>query len=180
MMTDLRFSGPQRINSAMEFTVSSQREADWPEVWRVLEPAFRAGESYPLPRDVTEAAAKRYWMEGSVYNAVARGEDGVVIGVYKLRSDQGGPGDHICNAGYVIAEAARGKGLATALCLQSQDQARAMGFRGMKFNLVVSTNVAAVKAWKKAGMEIIGAVPGAFCHPLRGFVDAYVMFKALV
>lgn len=163
----------------MEFTVSTQQEADWPEVWSVLEPAFRAGESYPLPRDVTEAAAKRYWMEGSVYNAVARGGDGGVIGVYKLRPDQGGPGDHICNAGYAIAEAARGRGLAAALCLQSQDRARAMGFRGMKFNLVVSTNQAAVKAWKRAGMEIIGTVPGAFRHPSRGYVDAYVMFRAL-
>jgi ribosomal protein S18 acetylase RimI-like enzyme len=163
----------------MTLTISEQTDADWPEVWRVLEPAFRAGESYPLPRDVSEGAAKRYWMEGSVFNAVARGYDGGVVGVYKLRPDQGGPGDHICNAGYVVATDARGKGYAVALCLESQEQARAMGFRGMKFNLVVSTNTAAVKAWKKAGMEIIGTVPGAFRHPERGEVDAFIMFRAL-
>jgi ribosomal protein S18 acetylase RimI-like enzyme len=163
----------------MTLTISEQTDADWPEVWRVLEPAFRAGESYPLPRDVSEGAAKRYWMEGSVFNAVARGDDGGVVGVYKLRPDQGGPGDHICNAGYVVATDARGKGYAVALCLESQEQARAMGFRGMKFNLVVSTNTAAVKAWKKAGMEIIGTVPGAFRHPERGEVDAFIMFRAL-
>ena len=162
-----------------DFRVSEQTEADWPEVWRVLEPAFRAGESYPLPRDVSEASAKRYWLKTDGFNAVARDEAGAVIGVYYLRPDQGGPGDHICNAGYVISEAARGKGYATALCLQSQEKARAMGFRGMKFNLVVSTNAAAIKAWKKAGMEIIGTVPGAFRHPTHGFVDAHVMFKTL-
>ena len=49
----------------------------------------------------------------------------------------------------------------------------------MKFNLVVSTNAAAISAWKKAGMEIIATVPRAFRHPAHGFVDAYVMFKAL-
>ena len=163
----------------MEFTVSKQTEADWPEVWRALEPVFRAGESYPLPRDVGEDAAKAYWIKTDGYNAVARDSAGTIVGVYYLRPDQGGPGDHICNAGYVIAEAARGRGLAAALCFQSQEQARSMGFRGMKFNLVVSTNAAAVKAWKRAGMEIIGTVPGAFRHPELGFVDAYVMFKEL-
>ena len=44
----------------MDFDVTEQVDADWPDVWRVLEPAFRAGESYPLPRDVSETAAKRY------------------------------------------------------------------------------------------------------------------------
>ncbi len=163
----------------MTFHVTQQAENDWPEVWLVLEPVFRAGESYPLPRDVSEAAAKQYWIKTDGYNAVARDSSGAVIGVYNLRPDQGGPGDHICNAGYVIAEAARGKNYASALCLQSQDQARAMGFRGMKFNLVVSTNTPAIKAWKKAGLEIIGTVPGAFRHPSRGLVDAHIMFRPL-
>jgi len=163
----------------MEFTVAQQHEEDWPAVWCVLEPAFRAGESYPLPRDVTEASAKRYWIKTDGYNGVARDATGEVVGVYYLRPDQGGPGDHICNAGYVIAEAARGKGLAAALCRQSQEQARAMGFSGMKFNLVVATNGAAIKAWKNAGMEVIGTIPGAFRHPTRGAVDAHIMFRAL-
>ena len=161
------------------FSISEQEETDWPEVWAVLEPAFRAGESYPLPRTVPKEDAKKYWIKTDGYNAVARDDAGAVIGVYYLRPDQGGPGDHICNAGYVVAEAARGRGLAAALCLQSQDRARAMGFRGMKFNLVVSTNTAAIKAWKKAGMEIIATVPAAFRHPAQGFVDAHVMFKTL-
>ena len=87
----------------------------------MLEPAFRAGQSYPLPRDVSEADARKYWIKTDGYNAVARDDAGAVAGVYYLRPDQGGPGDHICNAGYVIAEAARGRGLATKLCLQSQD-----------------------------------------------------------
>ena len=159
--------------------VSEQTQNDWPEVWEVLKPAFRAGESYPLPRDVSEEDAKTYWIKTDGYNAVARDHAGEVVGVYYLRPDQGGPGDHICNAGYVIAEAARGKGYATALCLQSQEKARAMGFRGMKFNLVVSTNAAAIRAWEKAGMEIIATVPHAFRHPTLGFVDAYVMFRGL-
>ena len=132
-----------------------------------------------MPLDVSEEDARRYWIKTDGYNAVTRDETGAVIGVYYLRPDQGGPGDHICNAGYVVAQEARGKGVAVALCLQSQDRARSMGFRGMKFNLVVSTNEPAIKAWKKAGMEIIGVTPGAFHLPDGRYVDAFIMFKAL-
>ncbi len=163
----------------MELTVTEQTEADWPDVWRVLEPVVRAGETYPLPLDYSEELTRSFWTQPNGYNAVARDEAGKVVGVYYLKPDQGGPGNHICNAGYAIALVARGRGYASALCLQSQDKARRMGFRGMKFNLVVATNIAAVKAWKRAGMEIIGTTPGAFCHPREGFVDAHIMFKAL-
>ncbi|MEZ5981110.1 MAG: GNAT family N-acetyltransferase [Parvularculaceae bacterium] len=132
-----------------------------------------------MPLDVSEEDARRYWIKTDGYNAVARDETGAVIGVYYLRPDQGGPGDHICNAGYVVAQEARGKGVAVALCLQSQDQARSMGFRGMKFNLVVSTNEPAIKAWKKAGMETHRRDAGAFHLPEGRYVDAFIMFKAL-
>ncbi len=163
----------------MEFSVREQRGDDWPALWQILEPVFRAGETYPLPRDVLEAVAKAYWIKADGFNGVAHDGAGDIIGAYYLRPDQGGPGDHVCNAGYVIAKAARGRGLATPLCLQSQEQARAMGFHAMKFNLVVADNKAAIRAWKKAGMEIIGTTPKAFRLPDGRVVDALIMWKAL-
>lgn len=163
----------------MTLQISEQQDADWPFVWRVLEPVIRAGESYPLPRDESEEGVRLYWMKTDGFNAVARDEAGEIVGVYYIKPDQGGPGDHICNAGYAVAVEARQKGYATELCLQSQEQARAMGYRGMKFNLVVATNTGAVKAWRKAGMDVIGTTPGAFRHPELGFVDALIMFKDL-
>ena len=54
-----------------------------------------------------------------------------------------------------------------------------MGFTGMKFNLVVASNVTGVKAWQRAGMDIIGTVPKAFDHAGLGLVDAHIMFKTL-
>ena len=56
---------------------------------------------------------------------------------------------------------------------------RAMGFRAMQFNLVVSTNEKAVRLWEKHGFEIVGHLPGAFNHTHLGEVDAYVMYKRL-
>jgi RimJ/RimL family protein N-acetyltransferase len=163
----------------MKLNVAEQTKSDWQDVWSVLASAFRAGEFYPLPREVSETDAKAYWIKTDGYNAVARDDTGDIVGAYYLRPDQGGPGDHICNAGYVIAEAARGKGYAVALCRQSQEQALAMGFTGMKFNLVIVSNKAAIAAWQKAGMAIIGTVPRAFRHPRLGLVDAHIMFRTL-
>jgi ribosomal protein S18 acetylase RimI-like enzyme len=43
----------------------------------------------------------------------------------------------------------------------------------------VSTNERAVRLWQALGFEIVGTLPGAFRHSQHGFVDAYVMFRAL-
>ena len=37
----------------------------------------------------------------------------------------------------------------------------------------------AVKLWQACGFRIVGTLPGAFMHPDRGAVDAYVMFREL-
>lgn len=163
----------------MDFFVREQYDTDWPALWRVLEPVFRAGETYPLPRHVAERDARAYWIKTDGYNGVAWNDANEIVGAYYLRPDQGGPGAHVCNAGYVVAEAARGKGMATWLCLDSQTRARAMGFHAMKFNLVVAENTAALRAWTKAGMAIIGTTPKAFLMPDGNMVDAHIMYRAL-
>ena len=49
----------------------------------------------------------------------------------------------------------------------------------MQFNFVMSTNVAAVRAWEKCGFAVVGRVPGAFRHRELGFVDALIMHRVL-
>ena len=102
-----------------------------------------------------------------------------VVGTYFIRPNFGGPGGHVCNCGYAVAVEARGRGVASALCRHSQNEARAMDFRAMQFNMVASTNSGALRLWKRLGFEVVGTLPEAFRHPQLGFVDAYVMFKAL-
>lgn len=104
---------------------------------------------------------------------------GEVVGTYTLKANQPGQGGHVCNCGYVVSPAARGLGVATAMCLHSQEAAVAMGFRSMQFNCVVSTNAGAVRLWQQLGFDIVGTLPEAFRHPARGYVDAYVMYKRL-
>ena len=37
-----------------------------------------------------------------------------------------------------------------------------------------------MRLWQRLGFAIVGTLPGAFRHPVRGYVDAHVMFKTLV
>jgi ribosomal protein S18 acetylase RimI-like enzyme len=49
----------------------------------------------------------------------------------------------------------------------------------MQFNLVVSTNTAGIRCWKRNGFQIIGTLPEAFHHQRLGYVDALVMLQQL-
>lgn len=105
--------------------------------------------------------------------------DGEIVGTYYMKANQGGGGKHICNCGYMTADSATGKGVASAMCEHSIDHAKSAGFRGMQFNFVVSTNRGAISLWEKYGFEIVGTLPGAFAHATEGYVDAFIMFRAL-
>ena len=152
--------------------------ADADPIWRILEPVFRAGETYTFPRDIGRAEALAYWFAGGNQVFVAE-EDGEIVGTYYLRANQRGGGSHVCNCGYMTAAHASGRGVARTMCLHSKVQAKQSAFRAMQFNFVVSTNERAVRLWQSLGFEIVGRLPLAFEHPTRGFVDAFVMFAEL-
>ena len=147
-------------------------------IWRILEPVIRAGETYTLPRDMSEADAVAYWCGPDRETFVAE-EDGEIVGTYYIRANQQGGGAHVANCGYMTAAGSTGKGIARRMCEHSLQHARARGFKAMQFNFVVSSNERAVRLWQSLGFETVGRLPCAFEHPRHGFVDALVMFRAL-
>lgn len=153
-------------------------DADAEAILAIIHPVFQAGETNAVPRDISAKGALEYWFAPEHEVFVAE-EDGAILGTYFLQANQRGPGGHVANCGYITAIRARGRGIARAMCAHSLDRARERGFRSMQFNLVVSTNSAAVALWQQLGFAIVGTLPGAFEHPSRGFVDAYVMYRDL-
>ena len=158
--------------------IRAATEADHTAIWAMLEPVFRAGDTYAIDRDISGPEALAYWCgpERRVFVAEDAGE---VLGTYYIVRNQKGGGSHVCNCGYVTAEAARGRGIARAMLAHSLEIAPTLGFRAMQYNFVVSTNSRAVATWERAGFEIVGRLPGAFAHPTQGDVDALVMYRAL-
>jgi ribosomal protein S18 acetylase RimI-like enzyme len=152
--------------------------ADREDVWRILEPVIRAGETYALPRDMPEADALAYWMASEKQTFVAEA-DGEILGTYTIRANNQGGGAHVANCGYMTASRAAGRGVARAMCAHSLQHARGFGFRAIQFNFVIATNERAIKLWEHFGFTVIGRLPGAFQHPSLGYVDALVMFLTL-
>jgi ribosomal protein S18 acetylase RimI-like enzyme len=152
--------------------------ADANAIWAILQPVIAVGETWALPRDWSRDQALAYWFADGHIPFLAEA-DGAVVGVYYMRANQKGGGDHVANAGYVTASAAQGQGVARAMCAHSLREAAARGFLAMQFNIVVSSNERAVRLWLGMGFNIVGTLPAAFRHPTLGLVDAYVMHRAL-
>ena len=144
---------------------------------RIIVPAIRAGETYALPADWTEAEALAHWR--SPGHTVFVADDGAVVGTYYIRPNQRGGGDHVANCAFMTAASATGRGVASAMCTHALRYAAAAGYAAMQFNFVVCTNHRAIALWQRFGFEIVGRLPGAFRHPTLGFVDALVMHRKL-
>jgi ribosomal protein S18 acetylase RimI-like enzyme len=147
-------------------------------IWAIIAPVIRAGETYALDRNMAEQDALAYWLGADRQTFVAE-NDGTVMGTYYLRANQAGGGGHVCNAGYMVAAQASGRGVAQQMCEHSLQLAAAQGFRAMQFNFVVSSNTRAVRLWERLGFAVAGRLPLAFDHPMLGRVDALVMFRPL-
>ena len=156
--------------------IREAKKEDFDLIWPIFKEIVRAGETYAFPRNTGKAQANKIWMDTPRKTFVLE-EDGDILGTYYIKTNQAGPGDHVCNCGYMVSSNARGRGLATAMCEHSQDVAKEMGYKAMQFNFVATTNKGAVNLWEKLGFEIVGRLPKAFNHPAEGYVDALVMYK---
>jgi L-amino acid N-acyltransferase YncA len=170
---------PARALVASPLQIRPFNPADWPAVWQLLEPVFRAGETFPHDPAITEEEAKMAWVEQSQAVMVTVDATGALVGTYYLRPNSLALGAHVANAGYVVAEQLRRQGVGSRLCQHSLQTARRLGFRLMQFNLVVSTNSAGIRCWQKNGFQVVGTLPGAFRHQRLGYVDALVMVQLL-
>ena len=156
------------------------KEIDWEDTWQIIKPVFREGETYAYSPDISETEGRKIWIETPTATYVAVDDKNRILGTYYLKTNQPGLGSHVCNCGYIVGEAARGKGIASLMCYHSQQEALARDYRAMQFNLVVSSNESAIRLWKKHGFHIAGTLPGAFRHKRLGFVDALIMYKQLL
>ena len=158
--------------------IREANESDFDAIWPIFHEVVSAGDTYAYDPATDKREAERLWMTLPRKTFVAE-DDGLVLGTYYIKTNQEGPGSHVCNCGYMVSSAARGRGLATLMCEHSQDVARKLGYKAMQFNFVASSNVGAVRLWNKLGFDTVGTLPKAFDHPLEGFVDALIMYKWL-
>ena len=161
-------------------TIRTATDDDWPQVWPIFDEIVRSGRTYAFPEDLSLQAARPWWMEQPPGRTVVALEDDVMVGSAKMGPNRPGRGAHVATASFMVASAARGRGVGRTLGTHVIDWARDSGYRGIQFNAVVETNAPAVTLWQSLGFKILGTVPEAFDHPTDGLVGLHVMYRCLM
>ncbi|MGM7282520.1 N-acetyltransferase [Pseudomonas guariconensis] len=151
---------------------------DFDRFWLTFQAIVQARQTYAFDPALTFEQARQLWLDLPLHTLVAE-QDGELLGSYYLKANAAGPGSHVGNCGYMVSEAARGRGVARLMCEHSQKLARQEGFLALQFNSVVATNEVAVALWHKLGFETVGRLPKAYRHAQLGLVDCLVMYKWL-
>jgi L-amino acid N-acyltransferase YncA len=158
--------------------IRQARPSDAEAIWNIFHLVVARGDTYTFDREISRDDALAYWLHPSNSCYVAEFES-EVVGTYILKANQPALGSHVANAAFMVAPHARGRGVGRHMGEHALNEARALGFRAMQFNFVVSTNEPAIRLWQQLGFKTVGTLPGAFRHADKGFVDALVMFRSL-
>ena len=168
--------------AAGNLTLRRAAPEDWHLIWPIFEVVVKTGDTYGYPSTTSESDAEALWMQPGTdrrYTYVAE-DGGTVVATAYLKPNAVGLGDHVCNAGWMVAPEASGRGIGRRFAQYVIEEARALGFLGMQFNAVVSTNTRAIRLWESMGFEIVGTVPDAFRHAAEGLTPVHIMYRSLL
>lgn len=152
---------------------------DYDQVWAIFKKVIQSGDTYVFHEDTPKEDLQKHWFATYMHTFVWEVNERI-LGTYILKPNQIDYGSHIANASYMVYPDASGQGIGKALALHSINKAKELGFRALQFNLVISTNIRAIKLWKYLGFNIIGTIPNGFKHKTLGYVDAYIMYKSIL
>lgn len=154
---------------------------DLPAFLPVFHAVVDAGETYAYPEGLADDDVAALWVEPAPGITVVAVDEasGALLGSAKTGPNRPGRGAHVATASFMVAEAARGRGVGRALGEWVLEHARATGYAAMQFNAVVETNTAAVSLWRSLGFTVVGTVPEAFESHRHGRVGLHVMHRAL-
>ena len=147
------------------------RAADLPRMRTIWNGIVAAGDAFPQDTPLSPAAAREFFAS-QTYCAVARiHAEKRLAGLCILHPNNVGRCSHIANASYAVAPECRGRSVGLALVLHSIQQARALGFRILQFNAVLSTNAAALHLYEQLGFVRLGTIPKGFRLPDGSYAD---------
>ncbi|KAK8176184.1 histone acetyltransferase Spt10 [Phyllosticta citrichinensis] len=158
------------------------------------------GDTYPMMEPFSVEAFGRYWFQnfaaimvlGDVaddgqgalwrWEADGAGWDKLCLGSFYIKPNYPGRSSHVCNAGFVVTDGARNRGVGKLMGECYLEWAPLLGYTYSVFNLVYETNVASCRIWDALGFKRIGRVPGCGnlkTQPEGHFVDAIIYGRHL-
>ena len=145
---------------------------------------IEGGDTYPMIDPMPLEKFGAYWLQnfagvmllGSIDSPdqVVEGKDWSreCLGSFYIKPNYPGRSSHVCNAGFLVTEAARNRGVGRLMGETYLDWAPKLGYTYSVFNLVYETNVASCRIWDALGFKRIGRVKG--CGNLRSYPDRLV------
>lgn len=158
--------------------IRTAEEKDHATLWRIIQPVISKGDTYVFLPETGQSEMLEYWCGPDKFCYIAELE-GEIVGTFVIKDNLPGLGAHVANASFMVAHEFQGRGIGKKMGAYALQEAKRLGYRAMQFNVVVKTNLAAVKLWERLGFEIIGEIPEAFHHSKLGFVNAYIMYRKL-
>jgi L-amino acid N-acyltransferase YncA len=175
----LRLAGRALDNVGVTSRIRAATPGDWPAIWGIVREVVVAADTFAYDPQMSEEEARALWMVASPGRTTVAVDGPEVSGTANMYANRAGPGAHVASASFMVASAARGRGVGRALAEDALAWARAAGFRAMQFNAVAETNAAAVALYRSLGFSIVGTVPEGFDHPEHGLVGLHVMHMKL-
>ncbi|KAK7968946.1 putative SPT10-transcription regulatory protein [Apiospora saccharicola] len=145
---------------------------------------IEGGDTYPMIEPMPLEKFSSYWFQNfagimllgdiSSLEDVTEGKDWSkeCLGSFYIKPNYPGRSSHVCNAGFLVTDASRNRGVGRLMGESYLDWAPKLGYSYSVFNLVYETNVASCKIWDALGFKRIGRVKG--CGRLKSYPDRLV------
>jgi GNAT superfamily N-acetyltransferase len=143
------------------------------------------GDTYPMMDQMAEDFFAKYWFQNfgaimllgdvdprTLSADTQRDWTRECLGSFYIKPNYPGRSSHVCNAGFLVTDAARNRGVGRLMGEAYLDWAPRLGYTYSVFNLVYETNVASCRIWDALGFKRIGRVKG--CGNLRSYPDRLV------
>lgn len=153
-------------------------QSDYNAVWEIFSRVIQSEDTYVFSADTPKTDLAKYWFAPYMRTYVVE-DQGQIVGTYIQKPNQIDLGSHVANCSYMVHPEAQSRGIGKRMCQHSIDEAKRFGFVAIQFNIVLSTNTAAVGLWKSFGFDIIGTTPKGFYSEKLGYIDTYIMYKSL-
>lgn len=162
----------------MNINIREATDKDIDEIWSIFHEVVREGDTYVFAPETSKEEMIQIWF-GDKINTYVADNDKEILGTFIIKANQPGLGSHVANASFMVASEGRGKGLGKLMGEFAIEEAKRLGFHSMQFNIVISTNIGAIKLWEKLGFKIIGTASESFRHSKLGLVNSHIMYKIL-
>lgn len=158
-----------------------------------LNKEIEGGDTYPMIEPFAADKFAAYWFQNfgaiMLLGNIEKPEDVVegkdwsreCLGSFYIKPNYPGRSSHVCNAGFIVTDASRNRGVGRLMGEAYLDWAPRLGYTYSVFNLVYETNVASCRIWDALGFKRIGRVKD--CGNLRSYpgqlIDAIIYGRDL-